>query len=270
MTAPAQRFRTAAEALAANRLSPGPLEELPDACRPTTLADAYAVQSILADLLAEQWGEPAGFKIGCTTEVMQQFLGIDHPCAGHILAARLHEGRAEFPIDSFHRVGVECEIAVSLGLAIDAERLAAGREAIAAAIASHHTAIEIVDARYCDYTTIATPTLVADDFFQAAAVIGEPRPLTTTTDISALKGHMTIDGKRVGAGRGADILGHPLAALEWLARQRIELGAPLDGGVTILLGSVVQTQWIEMPPGGSTTVEVAFEGLTPCQVEFRV
>ncbi len=269
------RIRTAAETLAANRVTPGSLEELPEACRPRNLAEAYSVQSELASrLMAHGWGDRQGFKIGCTTSVMQEYLGIDHPCAGQILAARLHEGAADLCLGDFHRAGVECEIAVTLGHDLDTERVTAGPGATAGAIAYFRAAIEIVDARYRDYSTMSTPTLVADDFFQAAAVIGEPQVFTSSTCLADLTGRMSINGAQVGAGNGKDILGDPINALHWLAQHRLDLKDPLRAGDTILLGSVVQTQWISptrvspVKAEVEVEVEVDFAGLAPCQARF--
>ena len=42
------------------------------------------------------------------------------------------------------------------------------------AVAAYMAAIEIVDDRYADWRSTDTPTLIADDFFAAGCVLGEP------------------------------------------------------------------------------------------------
>ena len=68
-----------------------------------------------------------------------------------------------------------------------------------------------------DYRSLDTPTLIADDFFNAGCVLGDPVESWRELDLAAVQGRMTINGGEVGRGRGGDILGHPLKALAWLA-----------------------------------------------------
>jgi 2-keto-4-pentenoate hydratase len=75
---------------------------------------------------------------------------------------------------------------------------------------------------------------------------------------------MAINGVEVGTGRGADILGHPLAALAWLANALAGRGRYLNAGEFVLLGSVVETRWVE--PGD--LVEIEIEGLGTALAEF--
>ena len=67
-----------------------PIVDLPVCYRPTSLAHAYTLQAEVAAALAlGPAGPSVGWKIGCTTEVMQQYLHIQHPCAGWLYAAWL-------------------------------------------------------------------------------------------------------------------------------------------------------------------------------------
>jgi len=47
-----------------------------------------------------------------------------------------------------------------------------------AAAAASMAAIEVVQDRYVDYPTLDTPTLIADDFFHHACVLGPPSDQT--------------------------------------------------------------------------------------------
>ena len=82
----AARIEEAARRLAEARLEGRRLSGLPPAARPADLAEAYAVQDGLHERLAAAGaGALAGHKIGCTTPVMQAYLGIDTPCGGGVL-----------------------------------------------------------------------------------------------------------------------------------------------------------------------------------------
>ena len=66
------------------------------------------------DLLSPDFGALVGYKIGCTSAVMQQYLDIPHPCGGSVFARGVHDSGASLRHADFVRVGVECEIAVRL------------------------------------------------------------------------------------------------------------------------------------------------------------
>ena len=67
---------------------------------------------------------------------------------------------------------------------------------------------------------------------------------------------------------GADILGDPLKALAWLAKEHTRRGRTLVAGTTILLGSVVQTQWLTPSADSEVVVEVDFTKLGRCHACF--
>jgi 2-keto-4-pentenoate hydratase len=236
----------AAAALVSARLSGGLFAGLSETVKPADADEAYGVQHAAHRLLeSSSYGVRAGWKIGCTTRTMQEYLGVDGPCAGGMFLARLWRGAHAFGISKPRRTGVECEISVRL--ASDLPRRGRPYEVaeMPRAVASCLAAIEVVEDRYVDYPSLGIPTLIADDFFHYSAVLGhedehfDPRRLRDAT------GTMEINGKRIATGRGEDILGDPLVALCWLANRAVEWGQPLRAGEVVLLGSVVQTQWIE-------------------------
>lgn len=241
---------------------------LPTECSPRDAAEAMLLQDALNDLLTrEEHGTVVGTKIGCTTQVMQEFLGMTHPCSGAIFDSTVShiEGRLEF--DSFLHVGVECEIAARLGSPIRASDAPHSIESIAASVQSVHAAIEIVDDRYVDFVNREPDwrTWVADDFFGAGIVLGEPVKDWQSLDLPALRGVMRINGEEVGAGHGRDIInGHPLEALVWLANEQAKLGRGLPHDWIVMLGSVVQTKWV----GRNDVVEVALDGLGTATAVF--
>ena len=255
----------AADLLCAARLARRRLGRLPEDCQPADQAAAYAVQDALhAALTAAGHGALAGHKIGCTTPVMQRFLRIPNPCAGGVFAPTVQHLVAEFRHSAFLHVGVECEIAVRLAHDLPAARAPYDRDTVGAAVGACMAAIEVVDDRYEDYRALDVPTLIADDFFNAACVLGVPVAAWRDLDLAALRGRMRINGADVGTGRGGDILGHPLEALAWLANALVARGSCLETGEFVLLGSVVETRWV----GAGDRVEVEIEGLGSARARF--
>lgn len=259
------RHRRAAEALRDARLARTPIDPLPEECRPRDEPAGYAVQEALHGLLAAAGlGPVAGHKIGCTTPVMQAYLGIRSPCAGGVHAATVHQGGARARHADYVRVGVECEIAVRLGRDLGPAGAPFDRDTVAPAVEAVLAAMEIVDDRYRDYRTLGVPTLIADDFFNAGCVLGPPVTRWRDLDLPALTGVTRLNSAEVGRGEGRAVMGHPFEALAWLANLRAGLGLGLRAGEFVLLGSVVETRWVA--PGDD--VAVAIEGLGDVRATF--
>lgn len=240
---PEARVR-AAELVVEARRSDHLLGRLPSDVEPTDEADGYLVQTAAHSLLSRAGhGEVVGHKIGCTTEVMQTFLGIPNPCAGGVFDSTVREVSASLRLPRNGRLGVECEIAVVIGSYLPPRRSGYTPRAVAESVGACLCAIEIVEDRYVDYASLKAPTLIADDFFGAGAVLGS-RVDFSPDALADVTARMIINGVEVGTGIGRDIMDEPLDALAWLATSRSSRGLGLSAGEFVLLGSLVQTAWI--------------------------
>lgn len=236
------------------------MDLLPPESRPADETDAYIVQEALHEILVGTgFGTVVGHKIGCTTPVMQRFLGINNPCAGGVFDSTTHQLKGSFNLDRLLHPGVECEIAIRLKSDLKAGDTPHSKESVSSAVGSVMAAIEVVDDRWRDYTSVDTPTLIADDFFGAGCVLGPAVTDWVDFDLSTIEGSMSINGKRVGSGKGSDIMGHPLEALAWLANSFAARDKCLLGGEFVLLGSLVETKWVER--GDVVTIEQAGIGI---------
>lgn len=237
----------AAAALANARLTGSIVQPLPEDCRPATLDDAYAIQTLLQHrLTAAGEGDRAGYKIGCTSTVMQDYLGIPHPCAGRLYQTSVRPSGASLSLSEFRHLGIELEIAVRLGRDLPPREGPYPSDAVTESVESCMGSIEIVDDRYEDWRSIGTPTLVADDFFSAGCILGDATPFDAASTLVEESCLLLRDGVPQGRGSGRDILGDPLAALQWLANNP-PVPEGLKAGETVTLGSVVKTLWVEEP-----------------------
>jgi 2-keto-4-pentenoate hydratase len=260
------RISEAAQAIVSDRRSRSPLSVLPLWLRPQDVAEAYHIQEAVHEgLTAVGWGPLVGYKIGCTTPVMQQYLGIETPCAGGVFAGSVHASGGALDRSAFLRVGVECEIAVRLGRDLPLSDAPFTTKDVSQAIASYMAAIEIVDDRYADWRQTDTPTLIADDFFAAACVLGEAVDRDAAPDLPDVVGRTFINGVEVARGTGADVMGHPHAALAWLANNLAGRGKTVRAGQIVLTGSLVQTVWL----APDDQVEVAISGLGRVSLSLR-
>jgi 2-oxo-3-hexenedioate decarboxylase/2-keto-4-pentenoate hydratase len=251
----------AAAALLDMRARRQPIGLLPGPMRPTGEADAYSVQEALH---RRQGVRMAGFKIGCTTATMQEAVGVDHPCYGGILASRVLPSPAKLRHGDFLGVGCECEITVRLGRDLGPGGGPFTAESVAAYVGACAASIEIVDNRYTDFHALDAPALIADDFFHWGTVLGPERSDWRSLDLAAVRARTIVDGTVVGEGRGADVLGHPFAALAWLAGALAARGSGIPAGAIVQTGSMVRAH--KAAPG--ERVVVAIDGLGEASVVF--
>ncbi|HEX5508438.1 MAG TPA: fumarylacetoacetate hydrolase family protein [Pseudolabrys sp.] len=239
------KILAAAQVIANARRARERVAGLPPDIAPRDEAEGYQVQRAVHDLLLPQAGALVGYKIGCTSKVMQDYLGIPHPCRGAVFARGVHDSGARLVAGDFVCVGVECEIAVRLARDLLPSEAPFTAEWVTEAIAAYRPAIEIVDDRYVQWETLGAPTLVADDFFAAGCVLGAEVARNAAPDLSQVTGRALLNGIEVARGSGADVLGHPAHALAWLANHLAGEGRSLHEGQLVLTGSLVKTLWLK-------------------------
>src|SRR5476651_2287158 len=159
----------AAAALRKVRLERGLVLPLPVSIAPGTEADGAAAQLALARLVGAV--PCAGFKIGATGKRMQEYLGLSGPAAGFMQSATVFRGNGVVRFGDCIKPGVECEVAVRL--ASDLPPGSYTKETVIDAVGEFIAGIEIVENRYDDLKTLGTPTLIADQVYHVAAVVGD-------------------------------------------------------------------------------------------------
>lgn len=243
-----------------------PLPPTPSDIAGASVEQSYAMQEALQNLFVAECGPIAGYKIAITTPVMQQLMGIGEPCAGAIFAKTIHRSPANLPHGDFHRIAVECEIAVRLGADLPAREKPYAKEDVAPAVDACFAAIELIEDHGCDqYKEVGARGLIANNAWNAGCVLGPAVSAWRGLDLNQIAGAMAINGKEIGRGRGGDVMnGHPFHALAWVANTVASRGRPLRRGMIVLTGSVVSTQW----PKKGDKVAVTFAGLGEASATF--
>ncbi len=252
----------AAKALRKIRRDRVAVSPLPAGIAPSTNAEGAAVQYALAELGGVV--PPFGFKIGATGRRMQVYLGVDGPIAGFMRVEDVYHSHADLRFADFINPGVECEVAVRL--AHDLRPGECSPQQALAAVDQFFAAIEIVENRYGDLKTMGTPTLIADQMYHSAAVIGDRHEVEwRALAIGALHGRISLSDGSGDEGVTTDLLGHPLNALAWLAgsSEAAAFGG-LKAGQVVMLGSVTPPVWLT----GPTMVTVAFPPLPAVTVRL--
>jgi len=252
----------AAAALHEVRQHRGQVTPLPAEIAPRTEAEGAAVQRALSHRAGA--ASPGGFKIGATARRMQEYLGLSGPAAGFMAVGNLYRSGAAVRFADFIRPGVECELGVRL--ARDLPAAPCTPEQAADAVGELFAAIEIVENRYGELLELGVPTLIADQVFHAAAVLGEPGIEDwRSLGVRALRGRLVVDGHQRDEGVGADLMGDPMNCLAWLAGSSVaEAFGGLKAGQVVMLGSVTPPVWLT----GPASVTVDFSPLPPVQVRL--
>jgi 2-keto-4-pentenoate hydratase len=212
---------------------------------PKTKAEGAAVQYALAALAGAV--PPSGFKIGATGKRMQAYLGVDAPIAGFMRPEDVYQTHADLRFADYIKPGVECEVAVRL--VRDLPSRPCSLEQALAAVGDFFAAIEIVENRYGDLKELGTPTLLADQMYHCAAVVGEHGGTDwRRLDVATLRGRIAVDNGTADEGVTSDLLGHPVNGLAWLAgsSEAAAFGG-LKAGPVVLLGSVTPPVWLNGP-----------------------
>ncbi len=239
----------------------GPVPPLRDGLDPVDVAGAYAVQTINTRFWQAQGRRIVGRKAGLTATAVQMQLGVDQPDFGVLFEdMRVADGGLLDPVRCL-QPKAEAEIAFVLGA--DLPDPQSGPEQVAAAIASVHAAIEIVDSRIADWKITFADT-VADNGSSAFFVLADHgRPLAGL-DIWTAGMVMQINGAIVSLGVGAAALGHPLNAAAWLAQTVAARGEPLRAGDVLLAGAL--GPMVALNPGDR--VEAFVGGLGSCSFTY--
>jgi 2-oxo-3-hexenedioate decarboxylase/2-keto-4-pentenoate hydratase len=181
-----------------------------------------------------------------------------------VFSGTMHKSGAMLRYQDFQRMGMDCDIAVRLGEDLSAAQAPFDAATVVDSVDCYMPAVTIVDDRYVDWRRTDTATLIADDFFAAASVLGAPVGADDLGDPGGLSGTATVNGIDIGTAYGGDLMGHPMNVLAWLANSMVGRGEQLRAGETIFLGGLTQTRWLNVKD------EVVFDIGRLGRVEFSV
>jgi 2-keto-4-pentenoate hydratase len=259
----------ALEMLVAARASRQPCPPVRGLLPAGDVAAAYAVQSAwVADQIAAG-ARVVGRKIGLTNPVVQAQFGVDRPDFGVLFDAMACGPRTAIGGARTLQPKIEAEIAFVL--AEDLTGAVIGPAEVAAATAYVVAALEIVDSRIAGWDITIVDT-IADNGSSGLFVLGDRRQPLGDLDLAECamtlrriaRGAGSADGagggggEVVSTGTGAACLGHPLAAVAWLAAAVRDHGRPLRAGEVVLSGSL--GPMVTVAPGDAFVADITGVG----------
>ena len=272
---------TAAELLWAAERDLAPIGPLTETFPGIDVVDAYEIQ--LANIRRKLAGgaRVRGHKVGLSSPVMQQMMGVDEPDYGHLLDSMVLPQDAPIPAARYCYPRIEVEIGYVLGAALPGAGCT--ESDVLAATAYIVPSLELIDSRITDWRIKLADT-IADNASSAGVILGAERKTPAElaaagvdlSDIDAVlyarEGSAGREGSggegtmtEIARGNTSAVLGNPTACVAWLARKVADFGVKLEAGHLILPGSC--TRAIDARPGSNFRAE--FAGLGTVTASFE-
>lgn len=239
-----------------------PISPLTDDHPEMTVADAYAIQELVARARIEGGEQIIGWKLGLTSAAMQQQLGVDQPDYGPLLSGHVVPPDAVVPIDAFIAPRIEAEIAFLLSRPLRGPGVTV--DDVRAATSAVTASLEIIDSRVANWKIKLADT-IADMASSARIVVSDVRTPLNGVDLRTERVVLERNGEVVGEGVGSAVLGDPLAAVAWAANTLGPLGVTLEPGQIVMPGAMHAS----IPVAATDSIVARFERLGPVAVRFE-
>lgn len=252
-------YKQAAAQLAKSRQTRTTCGRISESHGITSMDDAYRVQEINTEIALQQGRRLVGRKIGLTSKVVQQQLGVDQPDFG-MLFADMEVGDGD-SIDTSLLVQpkVEGEIAFVLKRDLPTEDTTLAE--LISSIDYVLPALEIVDTVIENWDITLADT-IADNASSGLFVLGKT-PISLERLNLELEGMLLYkNGELASTGVGAACLGNPLNACLWLARTMSQKGRPLLCGDVLLSGAL--GPMVNVAKGDSISMHLTRLGSVKC------
>lgn len=224
-----------------------------------SVPQAYAIQ---AYNLERRDSPLIGRKIGLTSKALQDWLEVDQPDFGGLLAEMEVPFGGVVETSQLLQPRAEAEIAFVLSDDLDFHVVTAAN--VISATEYILPAIEIIDSRIADWK-ISYEDTIADNASSGMFVLGNDPVKLDAAKLELAGMVLRKNGRVVSTGAGAACLGHPVNAVVWLANTLCKLGTPLRAGDVVLSGALGPVT--EVAPGDLVEAHIAHIGRV--HVRFR-
>lgn len=232
----------------------------PDLLPEHSLVAAKQVQAAYVEILTKQAGPRIGYKAGLTGQAAQRRFGVDHPLLGVLLERMLLPAPAQLAVSDGARLLVEADLVVRV--ADDAINDAKDWAGLLKHLDAVFPFIEIPDLLYSDAVQIDAPLLQAANVGARYGVLGPAITLQAGEDwhrrLSEFQVELRYPDASQAQAEGRALLGHPLAAVEWLRDAVHARGERLVAGDLLSLGSLTPLR-----PVQAGRLQARYSGLDP-------
>ena len=226
-----------------------------------TIKDAYQISLHMLQKRIDLDGETViGKKIGVTSKVVQDMLGVFQPDFGFLTDAMECPDGAEILIAG-NLIQPKAEGEIAFRLRDNLLGPGVTEQDVLDATATILPCFEIVDSRV-DNWKIKIQDTVADNASCGVYVLGSQEADPRNFDLPQLKMTVYKNGELEAEGLGSAVQGNPLTAVAWLANTLGKFGSPFEAGEVILSGSL--TPFIAIESGDKLHLELDGIGSASC------
>ncbi|UYV36301.1 fumarylacetoacetate hydrolase family protein [Rhodobacteraceae bacterium D3-12] len=201
--------------------------------RPESLDDAFAVQDAM---VAAMGVLVAGWKVGLTSKLAQEVVGVDAPFAGPVFADAVFESGAGLGLAEGDLGILEAEVGFRMKESLPPRDGAYTRAEVLGAVGAVMPVFEWVNKRLPGDIREAKEWLVADGTFNSAVICGAEVAFDPGMDLRGETVAVFQDGEEKASGVGANALGDPAEVLVWLANDLRRRGKGLRAGDVVATG----------------------------------
>jgi 2-keto-4-pentenoate hydratase len=199
------------------------LDAIPSEIRPSSRAEAYEIQH----LVAASFEAIGGWKVGAT--------GPDAPPqCGALPAINVKPSPATMPSDTLR--GIEAEICFRIGTDLPLREMPYTRDEVIAAIATAHPVIETLDSRFVDPDAVDAFSGLADTQSHGGLVYGEGIAAWHQIDFATETVEQYVDGD-LHMQRTGNPVGDMIRLVVWMANEGAAWAGGLKAGQFVTCGS---------------------------------
>ena len=226
-----------------------------------SIDDAYEVSKQFLAKRINNGEKVIGKKIGVTSKVVQEMLGVHQPDFGFLTDAMQVQNGSQVDLASLIQPRAEAEIAFILSESLNGPRIT--RDDVISATSAIVPCFEIVDSRINNWE-IKIQDTIADNASCGIFCLSDTYVDPKKFDLALLEATVFKNGNQISSGLGSAVQGHPAEAVAWLANTLGNYGISLDEGDIILSGSLVPLEPIIS--GDQFSMEIA--GIGRCDLNF--
>lgn len=227
-----------------------------------TIEDAYAIQDVFIQRRIKDDGvKIIGKKIGVTSKVVMDMLGVHQPDFGYLLSDMIYSDGDEINV-STGMIQPKAEGEIAFVLKEDLQGPGVTTADVLRATKFVMPCFEIVDSRIKDWK-IKVQDTVADNASCGYIVFGGQGVDPRDVDLRTCGMTLEANGELLHTGAGAAALGSPVNAVAWLANTLGSFGVGLKAGEVILSGALCAM--VAIKPNDNMTINVGGIGSASCR-----
>lgn len=238
-----------------------------------TLEQGKQIQKQFVRELSKTLGPRVGYKAGLTSAAARERFGVAEPLRGVLLEKMLLPNGANGAVVAANfgsRAIAEGDLIVRVGS--EAINQAETPQEVLASLDAAIPFIELADLVYSEEVKLNASAIAAINVGARSGILGNPIPLAATDEWEKRLANLRLElldesGTVLAAGKGSDLLGHPLNVVLWLKDSLAAEGKQLKKGDLLSLGTIAKP----IPVRANTKIRARYQGLDPAgSVEIEV